>query len=322
MTGSAASVTIAILTYNGERYLGAILEAIRAQGYAGHTEVLVIDSGSSDRTLDVVAAHPEVRLHTIPNSEFGHGRTRALAARLAHTDYVAYLTHDAVPLGSDWLGAILEPMLDDERVVAVMGKQVPRAGCVPILRYEIEGVFRGLGPDFGISVFRDDGRLEGMAERHAAGFYSDVNSAARRDILIGTVPYRDVPYAEDQLFGRDLIERGYRKAYAPKAIVEHSNDLTLAEFGPRTVDEVVGLRQIGTDIPVLSMPRALAHAARGALIDTPRLLRDRRYRPMARLGWLFANPVFHLVKWTAYRRATRMNVAVVPAATMERQSPT
>lgn len=314
MTVGAASVTVAILTYNGERYLDAILDALRTQRYAGPTEVLVIDSGSTDRTLDIVTAHPEVRLHSISNSEFGHGRTRDLAARLAGTDYVAYLTHDAVPIGEGWLGAILEPMLDDERIVAVMGKQVPRPGCAPILRYEIEWLFRSLGPDFGISVFRDDGALEGTAERQAAGFYSDVNSAARRDILTGPVPYRDVPYAEDQLFGRDLIERGYRKAYAPKAIVEHSNDLTLAEFGPRTVAEVVGLRQIGTDIPVLSLPRALANAARGALIDAPRLLQDRRYSPLARLGWLFANPAFHFAKWTAYRRATRMDVAVVPAA--------
>lgn len=308
------SVTIVVLTYNGERYLGAILDALEAQRYAGVFEILVIDSGSTDATLEIVARHPRVRVHRIPNSEFGHGRTRDLGARMARGDFVAYLTHDAIPVDDRWLESILAPMIDDERIVAVMGKQVPRARCVPILRYEIEGVFRGLGPDFGTTVSWDDGTLAERGEREAAAFYSDVNSAARRDVLVGPVPYRDVPYAEDQLLGRDLIDRGYRKAYAPRAAVEHSNDLGLAEFGPRTVDEVVGLRQIGTIIPRLALPRALANAARGAMIDTPRLLRDRRYSPLARLGWLFANPAFHLAKWLAYRRATLMDVPVHPAA--------
>ena len=53
--------------------------------------------------------------------------------------------------------------------------------------------------------------------RNAVTFYSDVNSAARKDILTGEVPYRDVSYAEDQLLGRDVISAGYIKAYdAPR----------------------------------------------------------------------------------------------------------
>ena len=302
------SVTVAILTYNGETYLGAILDSLRTQAYEGPVEVLVIDSGSTDRTLQIVAEHPEVRLHTIPNSEFGHGKTRNLAAQLATGEIVAYLTHDAVPRDDRWLQAIVEPLLDDERVAAVMGKQVPRPGCYPLLKYEIQSVFAGMGPDFGTTIFRDDGFLASTGERDAAGFYSDVNCAARRAVLVGPVPYRDVPYAEDQLFGRDLIDNGYRKAYAPRAAVEHSNDLTLRESGRRAIEEVVGLREIGTVIPPLARTSVLRLAVRGALLDTARIIRDPEFGLRARLKWLFANPWFHWVKWTNYRRATLMDV--------------
>lgn len=302
------SVTVAILTYNGDEYIGAILDRLREQDYSGPTEVLVIDSGSTDRTLSIVSAHPEVKLHAIPNSEFGHGKTRNLAAELATGEIVAYLTHDAIPLNEHWLSAIIEPFLDDDRVMAVMGKQVPRPDCYPLLKYEIRSVFAGMGPDFGTTIFRDDGFLTERGEREAAGFYSDVNSAARRSILLGSVPYRDVPYAEDQLFGRDLIDRGYRKAYAPRAAVEHSNDLTLRESGKRIIEEVVGLRQIGTVIPPLKRRDVVRLAARGALADFTRILRDGEFGRGARLRWVFTNPVYHWVKWTNYRKATLMSV--------------
>jgi rhamnosyltransferase len=298
------SATVAILTFNGETYLGAILDALRTQQYDGDWSVLVIDSGSTDRTLEIVGAHPEVRLHQIPNSDFGHGKTRNLAASLASTEFVAYLTHDAVPISPLWLSEIVRPMVDDDRVVAVMGKQVPRPDCYPLLKYEIQSVFRGMGPDFGTTIFYDDGTLAERGLRDSAAFYSDANSATRRNILLGPVPYRDVSYAEDQLFGRDLIDGGYRKAYAPGAAVEHSNDLTIAESGRRMREEVMGLREIGTIIPPLRRRGAFRLIVRGILADSVRIIADRDFGPVEKLSWLVRNPGYVVVKWTNYRRAT------------------
>ena len=68
--------TVVIPTYNGELYLRRILTALREQKIDGEFEVMVIDSGSTDATLDIVSDYPEVRLHEIKNSEFGHGKTR------------------------------------------------------------------------------------------------------------------------------------------------------------------------------------------------------------------------------------------------------
>ncbi|MFC5790886.1 glycosyltransferase family 2 protein [Agromyces tardus] len=302
-------VTVAILTYNGEEYLERILQQLRRQRLDGGFEVLVIDSGSTDATLDIVRRHPEVRLHEIPNSEFGHGKTRNLAARLARGEFIAYLTHDAVPTNEDWLRELIAPFAMDERIVAVMGKQVPRPGCFPLLKYEIKGVFAGFGPDFGTSVFYKDESMSDEGTLGALGFYSDVNSAARRRFLLEQIPYRDVRYAEDQLFGRDVIEAGYRKAYAPRAAVEHSNDLTLAEYGRRIFDETVGLRQIGFPIPRMSRASQLRLTLRGIVGDSLRILRDRDYSWRRKLYWLVANPAFQVRKWRSYRASTLVDLA-------------
>ena len=302
----APSVTVVILTYNGERYLEAILGSIEGQLYDGEVETVVIDSGSTDGTLAIVAAHPSVLLHRIPNTEFGHGRTRNLGAQLATGEIVAYLTHDAVPLPG-WLMALVEPLRADPLVVAVMGKQVPRANCFPLLKYEIRGVFAGLGPDFGTTVFWKNSAIVDNTTRDAAGFYSDVNAAARRSVLTGAIPYRDVSYAEDQLFGRDVIDRGMRKAYAPGAAVEHSNDLTLVQLGRRIVEEVLGLREIGTHIPPMSRGTVIRTVIIGVIKESVRIARDADFRLTTKLKWLVVNPWYHVVKWVNYRRATLMN---------------
>lgn len=310
----ARSATVVIPTYNGEQYLEEILSAIERQNWDGRVEILVIDSGSTDRTLDIVRKHPAVRLHEIPNSEFGHGRTRDLAAHLATGEFVAYLTHDATPASTRWLEELLAPMLDDDRIVAVLGKQLPRPHCHPMLKYEILGTFAGLGPDFGVSVFRGDRVYGDRRQFEAAGFYSDVNAAARRDVLVGPVPYRDVSYAEDQLFGRDVIAAGMRKAYAPRAAVMHSNDLTVREASRRAFDEVVGLRRIGTVVPPMSHTQAFRATFAGIVRDSMRIIRDRQWSLGGRLRWLFVNPCYQVAKWSGHRRGTHLEVEVEPAA--------
>lgn len=309
MALEAPLATVTILTFNGEAYLRRILEMVSRQRFDGGIEILVIDSGSTDSTLDILSDFPDVILHRIPNTEFGHGKTRNLAAQLAHGEFIAYLTHDAIPANEEWLRELIAPFAIDQRIVAVMGKQVPRPRCFPLLKYEIRGLFAGFGPDFGTSVFYKDDFVRDEGVLNAISFYSDVNSAARRDFLVNTIPYRDVRYAEDQLFGKDVIEAGFRKAYAARASVEHSNDLTLAEYRGRIFDETVGLRQIGFPIEPLGRRLQVRMMLRGIAGDSLRILRDGEFSWKRKLYWLVVNPVFQIEKWRSYRDSTLVDLS-------------
>src|SRR3954447_1903006 len=297
--------TVVVLTYNGERYLRDLLGALSVQRLDGEFETLVIDSGSTDATLDIVADFPAVRLVQIPNSEFGHGRTRNFAAHQARGRYVAYLTHDAVPAHDRWLYELLKPFELNDRVAAVMGSQIPRPSAFPLLKYEIRSVFDGFGPGFGTTLFYDDDFITSEGVRNAVTFYSDVNSAARRDILTGPVPYQDVSYAEDQLFGRDVIAAGLMKAYAPRASVIHSNDLTLAEYDERMTEETMGQREVGIDVAVPSVSVVGRMVTRGVALDTVKLMRDRDFSWRRKLYYLVIGPLYPLQKWRGVRRGPR-----------------
>lgn len=301
-------VTVVVPTFNGEEFLAELLDAVVAQELDGEIDVLVIDSGSTDRTLDIVRARPSVRLHEIPNSEFGHGKTRNLGIAMSRGQFTAFLTHDAVPSHRHWLKYLLSPMQADERVAAVLGPQRPRSDCFPLLKYEMGAVFGNQGSIHAITIYSKDlvqGDKEAM--RHAA-FLSDVNGAVRTDVVRDQVPYRDVAYAEDQMLGADLLEAGFWKAFAPRAEVIHSNSLTLREYRKRMFDETLALRKLGLATRDITFVGGALRALKGTVGDSLRIIRDSDFGPVERVKWLCANPAFQLVKWRSMRHAMRVDV--------------
>src|SRR6266542_711285 len=140
-----SSISIILLTYNGGPTLPATLNAIATQSldFDGQTlptpEIVAIDSGSTDGTLDVLRQNGIIP-HCIPHEEFGHGRTRNLGASLAHGQWLVYLSQDAVPASPLWL-ARLTRHLRDPGVAAAFGRQLPPAGLGPIETFFLEQTY-------------------------------------------------------------------------------------------------------------------------------------------------------------------------------------
>lgn len=304
----APKATVFIPTYNGATYIDDILRALFDQKVDFEYEVLVIDSGSTDATLDIIKPYldeyPNLILKQIPNTEYGHGKTRDEAAREANGEIVVYLSHDAVPSHNRWLYEMVRPFEINDKLLGVFGKQIPRSNCIPMLKSEINAVFGGFGPDFGTTLFYKDDFVTSQGVYDAVSFYSDVNSASRKKTLTGAVPYQHVSYAEDQILGRDIIDGGYYKAYAPRASVLHSNDLMLKEYRRRTFDETYGLRKVGIPVAIPSYKTITKLTLRGIIRDAKNILRDREYSAAHKLYWLMANPLFHIEKWRGIRKAS------------------
>lgn len=318
MARSDIIATIVILTYNGEAYLRDVLDAVTHQEFDGIYEILVVDSGSTDASLAIIEEFESVRLVEIPNSDFSHGGTRQYAAGLARGRFLCYLTQDAVPVGDTWLSELIAPFLLDARVAIVTGRQSPRRQAFPLQKYEINGVFARLGPSSAITIYGGEVAPLADSAKAEAEFHSDVNAAVRRELVTSSLPFREVPYAEDQLMGRDALSGGWLKAYAGRAVVEHSNDLTLREYSRRVFDETVGLRRIGFDVMAMGWRGRAMATMRGVMADTVRIARDPDYHLVQRARWWIVNPAFHRAKWRAYSRAARVDLS--DQAAVDKQS--
>ena len=239
-------VTVAVPVLNGAEYLDEVLSAVRRQIVDAEVELLVVDSGSTDGSLELARRHA-ARIHEIPQAEFSHGGTRNLMMELARGDHVAFLTQDATPAHDRWLGSLLEGFESAPRVGAVFGPHDARPEASHVLKAEMERHFANWGGGEEVDVQSLDRSPEGLAAYRAEPwrftFLSSVNCCLAREAW-ERVPFRAVPYAEDQLFGRDLLEAGYAKVFHPDARVLHSHDYRSLGFLRRYFDEFRGLREV------------------------------------------------------------------------------
>ena len=125
-------VSVFIPTYNGGPLFERVLSGIFDQEIDVPFEVICIDSGSTDETLDIMSRYP-VRRIDIDKSEFNHGLTRNRGAKEARGDILILTVQDAVPVGRDWMRTMISNF-DDPEVAGVYCHQVPREDCPPFLR--------------------------------------------------------------------------------------------------------------------------------------------------------------------------------------------
>lgn len=110
-------VSIIIPAYNAERTIGECLSAATKLDWPDDVEVIVVNDGSSDRTVEITSAFPGVRVISVSNG--GAPRATNIGIRAARYDIVISLDADAM-LEKDWLKKII-PSLDEQGVAAVGG---------------------------------------------------------------------------------------------------------------------------------------------------------------------------------------------------------
>ena len=195
------------------------------------------DSGSTDGSAQLARRHG-AEVIDVPAGEFSHGGTRNLLIRHASGSHVALLTQDAVPADDRWLARLLEGFELAADVGLVFGRYRARPDASVMVRRELDSWFDSLTPEV-----RGLPDLEEVDDTRSL-FFTDANGCVARAAW-EQVPFREVPYAEDQLLARDMLAAGYAKVYCPDAAVIHSHDYSPLDQLRRSFDEWRGLREVG-----------------------------------------------------------------------------
>jgi len=101
----APLVSVIVVNWNGQAYLGRCLAALAAQTFHDF-EVIVVDNGSSDGSTDIVGARwPHYRLLR-QDRNLGFAAANNIGARAARAAWLALLNNDAFP-EPDWLAQLV-----------------------------------------------------------------------------------------------------------------------------------------------------------------------------------------------------------------------
>ena len=202
-------ISVIIPTLNAEHEIDGLLIALEHQSIQP-VEILIVDSASEDKTIELVRQHKIVRLLEID-----------MALRESRGDFVCFLTQDAVPVSDDYLKRLVAPMVDDSDIALVSGRQLPKADA-----RRFEQLVRGFNyPDWPSVRSKCD--LEKLGIK--TFFASDACSAYRRTAYLECGGFDRVNTNEDMLMAAKFIASGMKVAYEPRAEVYHSHNLTPAQ---------------------------------------------------------------------------------------------
>lgn len=229
-----ATVSVLILTKNEGRNISQCLDAVFSQESPVGLEVILIDSGSSDQTVEIASCYP-LQLYRIAAESFHHARTRNLAAELAQGEYLVYLAADALPCSPSWLGALLRNF-GDNAVGAVYGRHVPRPGA----SIERRGVLD--------TMYGDTRLVKSAACKTELGYryyhFSTVNCAIRKDVWERTGFPQHMNVCEDVALGAHILDAGWKIVYEPEAAVYHTHDFSSLRLFRRYFDLGVVYRRL------------------------------------------------------------------------------
>ena len=214
-------ISLIIPTLNAEKYMKPLLDALKKQTLQPD-EIIIADSESDDKTVEICNGYEGVRVLPVLRKEFDHGRTRDLALRESKGDIVVFMTHDAKPADQFFLENLISYLNSDPKLAVVSGRQLAREDATEMERLVREFNYPPVSnirskkdiPKYGIKTY----------------YCTDVCAAYRRDIYLelGGFEY-PLKTNEDMFYAAKAVNNGYKVGYAADAMVIHSHNFTLKQ---------------------------------------------------------------------------------------------
>jgi N-acetylglucosaminyl-diphospho-decaprenol L-rhamnosyltransferase len=225
------SVAAIVPHWNRRDLLEELFPSLRAQSRA-FDEILVVDNGSSDDSVELAAGWGARVLRLERNVGFAAAVNRGLQA--CRTDWVAILNND-VTLAPNWLAALLEAA-EREQAWFATGKLL-RARNPLIVDGTFDEISRGACA-WHCGSGKPDSALWNQAKR--IRFAPMTAALFRRGLYdeIGGLDETFGSYLEDCDFGLRCALAGRDGVYVPAAVAYHRGSSTLGKWNSDTVHNI------------------------------------------------------------------------------------
>ena len=230
-------VSVVILNWNGRKLLEKFLPSVLANTPSDLAEIVVADNGSTDDSLQVLAASfPSVRV--IPfDSNYGFAEGYNQALRHIDTPYTVLLNSD-IEVTPGWLDAPLAALEADPEIACAQPKiRAYREKSF----FEYAGAAGGYMDRYGYPFCR--GRVFHIIEKDEGQYDdpADILWATGACLFVRTAVYKEAGGLDAGFFAHQeeidlcwrLRSRGYRLVCTPRSVVYHVGGATLDAENPR-----------------------------------------------------------------------------------------
>ena len=250
-------VSVVIRTLNEEKHLAELLSSIdRQQLDDFQVEKVLIDSGSTDRTLEIAEAHG-CRVFHIGKHDFTFGRSLNWGSKHADGEILVYISGHCVPESPSWLGRLIGPVRDGVAAYSY-GRQVGR----DTTKFSETKIFEKYYPE--------------TSRIPQTGFFcNNANSAIARSAWETYRFDEDVTGLEDMELAKRIVSDGGATAYVADAVVFHIHDESWAQTKRRYERESIALQKIMPEVHI-SIADMLRYFFVGVTSDFSDALEEKR----------------------------------------------
>jgi GT2 family glycosyltransferase len=199
-------ISIVIRACNEEQHIGQLLDGISHQTLPDH-ETILVDSGSTDRTLEIAASY-QVRVVHIQPDEFTFGYSLNQGISQSHGELVVIASAHVYPVYPDWLECLLKPF-NDSQVALTYGKQRGNSSN----KFSEQQIFHHWYP-------------EHSQPHQPYPFCNNANAAIRRSVWESLRYDETLPGLEDLAWAHQVMAQGHAISYVAEAEVVHIHDET------------------------------------------------------------------------------------------------
>lgn len=211
------SVTVVIPTLNAMTWFYKSWDIFTCQEYEGKYEILIIDSGSADGTVEFcMSSSSHTRVITIDSAEFGHGRTRNLALEHTDAELIIFTVQDACPPSSEWIALMVEDLVNNDLAALCGGQATPHDWDKNPVEW-----FRPIDNN-ATPLIIDGGELGPVSNEELFRYcgWDNVNAVYRRSALTA-FPFQEVPFGEDMRWAKEALKNKLRIGYSYNNRVWH-----------------------------------------------------------------------------------------------------